>query len=546
MTIPADPSSVAAEATAITVRNLAIGYRTGSGVASAVQDASFELRRGEVLGVVGASGSGKSTLALAALGLLPRNAVRLGGEVMIGTTLPPLDRRAWRAIRGRKLAAVFQDPLASLNPTMRIEAQLRDVLQAHRLPGGLSRGQERARILDSLAEVGLPQPQRVARSYPHELSGGMRQRVQVAMALLPGPIALVADEPTSALDGSLAGQVGELFARLSRDHGMGVLLISHDIALVGQVSQHIVVMEAGRVVESGPTTEIARTPAHPVTRAMIDLAVSRFLREPASRADVRQAPLVEARGVSVSFRSTHSQPGVPGERVRAVRDVDLDIRPGEFLALVGESGSGKSTLARALIGLQGIDRGVIRHGGGEGPRSRRGRARFAQLVRQEAVASLSPRLTVSQLLEEPFTIHGVERGARRTPAALLADVGLDASLADRYPHELSGGQARRVCIARALALEPRLLIADEPTSGLDGPVAEEILALLSTLRDRSGIACVLITHDLDVARAVADRVGVMRAGEVVELGRTDQVLRTPSHPETVRLLGARLDPRPST
>ncbi|WP_203901795.1 dipeptide ABC transporter ATP-binding protein [Virgisporangium aliadipatigenens] len=496
------------------------GLTVAFGAHEAVRDVAFALRPGRVLALVGESGSGKSVTAMSILGLLPPSArvtgsVRLDGEELIGAKPARL-----RQIRGGTIGTVFQEPMSALNPVFTVGNQIAEALHAHRT---LSRAQARQRVRELLAEMDLPE--RVAGAYPHQLSGGQLQRATIAMALSCGPALLIADEPTTALDVTVQAGILDLLRDVCARTHTAVLLITHDMGVVADLADDVVVLTEGRAVERAPVHDLFATPEHGYTRALLE-AVPRLEvapREPAENAGpVDTAMAVEVTDLVVSY----------GRKVRAVDGVSLHIGHGEILGLVGESGSGKSTVARAIAGLVRPDSGAVRG---------LSRARTG-IVFQDHTSSLNPRYPVGDSIAEPLRIHGKSDKGR--VAQLLESVGLRPEHARRYPGELSGGQRQRVAIARALALDPVLLIADEPTSALDVSVQARILDLLADLQRRIGFGCLFVSHDLAVVARIADRVAVMRAGEVVEAGPTARVLGAPREPYTRRLIAASPVPDP--
>ncbi|GAB7036455.1 MULTISPECIES: ABC transporter ATP-binding protein [Catenuloplanes] len=508
------------------------GVSVAFGRVRAARDVTFALRRGRVLALVGESGSGKSVTATAALGLLPPSAtvtgsIRLSGEELVGA--PP---GVLRAVRGARIGTIFQEPMSAWNPVYTIGAQIAEAVSVHRR---LGRAALRTRVLSLLSSVGLDEPDRIAASYPHQLSGGQLQRAMIAMAISGDPDVLIADEPTTALDVTVQAGILALLRGL-RD--TAILLITHDMGVVADLADDVVVMRAGSVVESAPAERLFDAPAHDYTRALLAAVPSLTGEFPAAPA-TSAAPVVSVRDLSVVY----------DRRVRAVDGVSLDIPAGTVVGLVGESGSGKSTIGRALAGLAPVTAGTVTVGGvGLGAASRRDlravRTRIG-MVFQDPASALDPRRTVGDSVAEPIVLHSRATDARTRVAELLDAVRLDPSLAERYPHELSGGQRQRVVLARALALRPALLVADEPTSALDVSVQAGVLALLASLQREHGFACLFISHDLAVVRSIAHRVAVLHRGRVVEEGTTGKVLTAPEHPYTRRLLDAApvADPR---
>jgi peptide/nickel transport system ATP-binding protein len=537
-----------------------------------VDGVSFALQAGRVLALVGESGSGKSVTAMSALGLLPPNAtatgsIRLQGEELIGA-----DAGTLRRVRGGGIGTIFQEPMSAFNPMYRIGWQIAEAIRVHN--GRLARSELRARITELLLSVGIVDPHRIARSYPHQLSGGQLQRAMIAMAISCEPVALIADEPTTALDVTVQAGILELIRSLRDTAGTAVLLITHDMGVVADLADDVVVMRAGEVVERADVRTVFEHPQAEYTRELLD-AVPRLapLRvetagtaeeigravvgdagvgrlssagsvtavAPPAAADesTAPAPVVDVRNAVVTYAGAWGRPPL-----RAVDDVSLSIPAGMTLGLVGESGSGKSTLGRALAGLVTLSSGSVSVSGTElattSHRKLRDVRRDVGFVFQDPASSLNPRYTVGQAIAEPLRLHTKQDPAeRRTRVAnLLEAVRLPQGYGSRYPHELSGGQRQRVAIARAVALGPSLLIADEPTSALDVSVQARILELLAELRDRLGFACLFISHDLAVVQELADRVAVMRAGRLEESGPTQQVLTAPTRPYTLRLLAA--------
>ena len=498
-----------------------------------VSELTFALEPGEAVGLVGESGSGKSQTALAVMGLLPAAAAVSGSIRFAGTDLCRLGGRAMNRLRGVRLSMVFQDPSLALNPYLTVGRQLGAILHAH----GLARGGEALdRVAAALADVGLPDPGRQLAAYPHELSGGMRQRVMIAAALLGKPELLIADEPTSALDPGVQAQILKLLDRLRGRTAL--LLITHDLGVVAGHCQRTLVIQSGRLVESGATAAVFRAPAHAATRELIAAVPDPAAASPpVGDADV----LLRADALSVRYPR--------GAGPAAVREVTLAVRRGETLALVGESGSGKTSVARALCGLVAPTGGSLAFAGeplgatlAERPLDRK---RRIQLVFQDPAGSLSPGMSVAAILGEPLRVHEpglARRDLRQRVAAALAGMGLGPEYLCRYPHQLSGGQAQRTALARALVLSPELLICDEAVAALDGRVRTRILERLKAVQASTGLSMLFIAHDLAVVKQIAHRVAVMHRGRIVETGVTDAVFGTPRHPHTRALLDASPDP----
>jgi peptide/nickel transport system ATP-binding protein len=492
--------------------------------------------RGGVLGVVGESGSGKSLTALSVIGLLPWGARAKGRIALDGADLLDLGERAMCAVRGREVGMIFQEPMTALNPLMTIGDQVAETVRVHATAG---RAEARAIAAATLERVGLPPARFPLSRYPHELSGGQRQRVGIAMAIALRPKLLIADEPTTALDVTTQAAILALLRRLVDEDGMGLMLITHDLAIVAGLADRIAVMQQGRVVEAGPTPAVLGGMRHPYTRALFAASVHR----PRRVTRIGGAPLLEVDGLVREYRSAR-RPLRPSATVRAVDGVSLAVHAGESVGLVGESGCGKSTLARAVLGLEALQGGTVRIEGEAveaGERMPRALRAKMQVVFQDPYGSFNPRHRVARLVAEPFhLLDEAPVGAARRAAVekALTDVGLAASDADKFIHEFSGGQRQRIAIARALIIRPRLIVLDEAVSALDVRVRAQILDLLADLSARFGVSYLFITHDLTVVRAVTDRVLVMKAGRIVEEGATAQVFAAPRHPYTRELLAA--------
>ena len=536
----------AAAAPLLSVDGLTVAAMTYAGLKPLVQDLEFTLLPGETLAIAGESGSGKSITSLAVMGLLPKPAVRVtGGAIHFGgRDLARVSEAEMRRLRGDRIAMIFQEPMTSLNPILRIGTQLTEAICAHE---PVSPAEARTRALAALEAVRLSQPGQRLSQYPHELSGGMRQRVMIAMALALKPDLLIADEPTTALDVTVQREVLDLLRDLQRDTGTAIILITHDMGVVAEMADRVVIMQRGRKVEEAGVRKIFSAPREAYTQALL-AAVPRM---GPGRTSLPATDEVVGRldDVSVRFdikggllqRTTH--------RVHAVERVSLSIQQGETFALVGESGCGKSTIAKAMVGLVPHE-GRIEIGGVRVTDSnaalRRRLSRMVQIVFQDPMAALDPRMTVGALVAEPLLIHGEgDAASRRARAAdLFRRVGLEAEHLDRYPHEFSGGQRQRICIARALALQPRLIIADESVSALDVSVQGRVLALLDSLKREFGIACLFISHDMAVVENIADRVAVMRLGQILEQGTGAQIFSDPRHPYTRLLMAAVPTPDP--
>lgn len=498
----------------------------------AVRDLSFSLARGESVGLVGESGSGKTQTALALLGLLPGNAhvsgsAKLGGIEVLGARRAQLDN-----LRARRVAMVFQDPALALNPYVRVGQQLQRILIQHKLAGG---AQAKGRVIDMLSRVGLPDVERQYRAYPHQLSGGMRQRAMIASALIAEPDLLIADEPTTALDVTVQAQILELLEELREETAL--LLITHDLGVVAGHCERMLVLERGRLIEGGMTRDVFANPQHDHTKRLI--AAAPRLDCPDIPAPVAGEAVFAIDAASVSYE----------ERgrgfLRAVREVDLTVRSGETIAVVGESGSGKSSLVRAALGLIPMRAGRVSLCGetlsGLAQSRTMAARREVQLVFQDPVGSLNPQMRVKNIVAEPLAVHepSLPQSERfELVATVLTQVDLDSSYLERFPHELSGGQAQRVAIARALILQPKVLVCDEAVAALDGTVRKQILGVLRQAQQASGLAIIFITHDLSVVRAISHRVLVMYMGAVVELADNASIFSRARHPYTRALLDA--------
>ncbi|TJZ90156.1 ABC transporter ATP-binding protein [Paracoccus gahaiensis] len=518
------------------IDNLSVPLPKGADRPFAVQDLSLTLNRSEILCIVGETGSGKSLTALAAMGLLPKNLPRATGRIAFeGTDLLQIPEAERMHLSGRRLAMVFQEPIASLNPVYRVGDQVAEVIGLH---SDLSAAQIRQRVLDLFTEVRLPDPQALMRAYPHQLSGGQCQRVMIATALAMDPALLIADEPTTALDVTTQAQILQLMLDLRRQHGTGILFITHDFGVVAEIADRVAVMRHGQLVEIGPAAQILRDPQADYTRQLI-AAVPRLDPRPPGRSF--GAAVLAATGLTKTYH-TRTLFGA-SRRVEALSKVDISLRRGETLGLVGESGSGKSTLAQCVIRLVQPDKGdVVIDGGtftGLRGRALREARRRVQIVFQDPYTALDPRQPIGRAVAEGPLIHGLPRAEAWARALdLIAAVGLDPASAKRFPHEFSGGQRQRVCIARALAVRPDLLIADESVSALDVSVQLQVLELLAEMQQQFQFGMLFITHDLRVASRICDRIAVMRRGRIVEEQATQTLFADPKDPYTRDLLAA--------
>jgi peptide/nickel transport system ATP-binding protein len=521
------------------LKNLSIGLPKGSDRDNAVSDVSLSVAPGEIVCLVGESGSGKSVIAFSTMGLLPKSLpVRAGSRIALqGEDLVNVSEDRLRELRCTRMGMIFQEPMTALNPVMRCGDQIDEVLAEHT---DLSAAQRRAKIIEMIEQVHLPDPPRMYDSYPHQLSGGQRQRIMIAMALILNPALLIADEPTTALDVTTQAQILKLVKEMQASHGTGVLFITHDFGVVAEIADRVAVLKHGQLVEMGPTREILRSPKQPYTQMLIRSVPG---HEPPERPPAPPgAPTVLA---TESLEKTYGNPGLfgRGRVVKAVQDVRIEIRRGRTLGIVGESGSGKSTVARCIARLIDPTGGQIRLAGTDIASMPAGRLRELrrkiQIVFQDPYRSLNPRRTVGESIVEGPMNYGTSRADAWDRARRLMElVRLDPEALDRYPHQFSGGQRQRICIARALAMEPELLIADEAVSALDVSVQAQVLTLLADIRDRLDLAMLFITHDLRVAAQVCDDVAVMSKGRIVEYGPSTQVFREPQHAYTKALFEA--------
>ncbi len=530
---------------AVEIQNLDITFSTDGGDVHAVRDVSLDVRAGEVLAIVGESGSGKTVTARSILGLLPETATARGAVILAGTEVVGLSGEKLREVRGTKAAMIFQEPSTALNPVFTVGWQLAEGLRAH---GEYTKAEAKAKAIEMLGRVGIPEPERRVNDYPHQFSGGQKQRIVIAMALALNPAVILADEPTTALDVTVQAEILELLRRLRDETGTAILLITHNMGVVADLADRVAVMLNGEVVETGPVREIFAAPRHEYTRTLL-AAVPRVQlvdRPLPASADAAATPVVEAKGLVIEYPGRLGSP-----TFRAVHEIDFAIRPGEVLGLVGESGSGKTTIGRAIAGLTPVAGGSLRVLGTEmnGVREREFRKRRKDLgfVFQDPATSFNPLLTIAECVAEPLIVHGDARDAttaRDKVDELLEAVQLPKAFGDRYPHELSGGQRQRASLARALALDPKLLIADEPTSALDVSVQARVLELFGELQERFGFATLFITHDLAVVDLLAHRVVVLHRGRIAEEGPTARVLGDPHDAYTRKLIASLPVPDP--
>jgi len=556
----------------IQVRNLAVEFRTDEGIVNAVKKISFDVPRGKTVGLVGESGSGKSVTSLAVMRLIPNPPGKItGGEILLnGKDLLKLSESEMRNIRGNQISMIFQEPMTSLNPVFTCGDQIAETLMLHQK---LSKTDAMAKVHDLLTQVGIPNPAERIKSYPHELSGGQRQRVMIAMAIACEPDMLIADEPTTALDVTIQKQILDLLADLQKKYQMSILFITHDLGVIADIADEVVVMYRGDIVEKGHTEDIFLKPQHPYTKGLlacrpsleknprrlpvvsdfmtadgkekvIDVAVMKQQKQ--TRAiDVKHSELLKIQNIKKHFPLQKGMFGAVKSWVKAVDDVTLTVRKGRTLGLVGESGCGKTTLGRTILRLIEPTAGEIVYNGTDitklGREDMRAMRRKMQIIFQDPYASLNPRMTIGAALMEPMIIHGLgsSREERLEMAGeLTKKVGLDRSMLNRYPHEFSGGQRQRICIARALAVKPEFIICDESVSALDVSIQAQILNLLLDLQDEMNLTYVFISHDLAVVKFISDEVAVMYNGKVVEMNDAVGIYENPQHDYTKKLLGA--------
>ncbi|MFT3973365.1 MAG: ABC transporter ATP-binding protein [Amaricoccus sp.] len=517
------------------VRDLSVRFHTAHGTVDAVKGVSWHVDRGETLAILGESGSGKSVSSSAILDLIdcPPGEITSGQILFDGRDLLKASAAERRAINGKRIAMIFQDPLSHLNPVWSVGWQLREVMEVH----GVSRAEAAGRALDLMARVGIPEPEASLDKYPHQFSGGQRQRIMIAMALAMKPDIIIADEPTTALDVTVQAEVLRLLKALQREMGMGLVLITHDLGVVAEIADRAVVMNGGEIVEAGTPSEIYHHARHPYTRKLIAAAPGKGeMNTPVGGAE----PILRVERATKTYGT-----------FKALNQVSFQLQKGEVLAVVGESGSGKSTVAKAICRLIEPDGGRALWKGRDlfamPPRELYAMRREIQMIFQDPTQSLNPRMSIFQIISEAWVIHPEilpKPKWRARVAELLAQVGLQPEHASRYPHQFSGGQRQRIAIARALALEPELIIADEAVSALDVSIQAQVIELLANLKRQLGLAFIFIAHDLPVVRDFADHVLVMEKGRVIETGTVRDIFERPVQPYTRRLLAAGLDPDP--
>ena len=520
------------------VQGLSVTLPEGADRPFAIEEVSFAVGRGEIVCVVGESGSGKSVTAQTVMGLIPKKQLKpvAGKALLDGDDLMVKSDAQLRALRGERMAMIFQEPMTALNPVMKVGDQIAEMLEIHTSMGASARN---ARVLEVMRDVNLPDAEQMLHSYPHQLSGGQRQRIMIAMALALEPGLLIADEPTTALDVTTQAQILDLIKDIQQRHGTGVMFITHDFGVVAEIADRVVVMQHGRVVEQGEAEQVLLRPEHPYTRMLMKSVPS---LTPPERAPIKDTPIaLETHALDKTYDSSSWLS--KGRVVKAAQQVELHVHRGETLGVVGESGSGKSTVARCIVRLIDPTGGEILIDGkniaGLSPKAMRPFRRDVQIVFQDPYRSLNPRRTVGQsIVEGPMNFGIDEAQAKERARELMRVVGLQPEALERFPHQFSGGQRQRICVARALAMEPKVLIADEAVSALDVSVQAQVLELLDDVRRRFDLAMLFITHDLRVAAQICDRIMVMQRGVVVEQGITRQVYAAPSHPYTQELLAA--------
>jgi len=548
----------------LSIENLTTSFKTPDGWRAVIRDISLHVDAGETVAIVGESGSGKSVTALSTMRLLPAGKARCEGRILLqGKDLLQASEAEMRSVRGGSIGMIFQEPMTSLNPVFTIGNQLAEALVLHQ---NLSWSAAEAEALRMMERVRIPAAKTRLYEYPHKFSGGMRQRVMIAMALACRPKLLIADEPTTALDVTIQAEILHLIRELQREENMGVLMITHDMGVVAEVADRAVVMFRGDMVETGRTQDIFAAPAQVYTKSLL-ASIPRLGTMGEAKAPKRFPEVDAETGEAIDGREAKAVPAeaapilqvsdlairfdLPTGRVHAVEGVSFDLRPGETLSLVGESGCGKSTTGRAIIRLNNPTAGVIKVEGRDvlqaGGRDMRAVRRTAQMIFQDPFASLNPRITIGSAIAEPMLAHGLmgKREAKARVVELLDQVGLSAAMAERFPHEFSGGQRQRVSIARALALDPKLIVADEAVSALDVSVKAQVCNLLLDLQEKRGLSYLFISHDMAVVERMSHRVTVMYLGEIVEIGPRAAIFDNPQHPYTQRLIAAVPIPDPS-
>lgn len=510
----------------LNVEKLSIGFINGKNVTKVVDEISFSLEEGEIVGIVGESGSGKSVTALSIIGLLASEGRVLSGDIIYnGKKIDQLSEREFRKLRGDEIAMVFQEPMTSLNPVLTIGNQLEEMLLLHSKQTKEEREQN---ILEMLQEVGLHQGEALLTKYPHELSGGMRQRVMIAMAMLLNPKLLIADEPTTALDVTIQAKILTLLKKLNKKHGTTILLISHNLSVIKNICSRAIVMHQGIIEEIGTMQELFETPKKDYTKHLLQ-AVSQEVKPYKVNKEILNSNIVSVKELQVFYNKKKESLFGKTNRIEVVKKISFEMKRGEILGIVGESGSGKSTLAKAIVGLQDYTKGIIKV-----------ETKNPQMVFQDPYSSLNPSKKIGWLLEEPLRFHKKlsEADRKELVSQMLEKVGLSSEYATRYPSELSGGQRQRVAIAMAIILKQELIVLDEPVSALDVTVQAQILELLVKLQSEYRLSYLFISHDMSVIRKLCDRVLVMYQGEIVELGETEEIFNQPKHEYTKKLIDA--------
>ncbi|WP_174803373.1 ABC transporter ATP-binding protein [Martelella limonii] len=552
--------------TVLSVRNLTTAFSTADGWRNVVDGVSFDVDAGETVAVVGESGSGKSVTALSVMGLLPKRKARVTGEIHFrGRDLLKLSEEEMQNVRGNEVAMIFQEPMTSLNPVMSVGAQIAEPLRRHR---GLPKAEARREAIRLMDRVRIPAAAKRASEYPHEMSGGMLQRVMIATALACAPKLLIADEPTTALDVTIQAQILELIKELQDEDHMAVMFITHDMGVVAEIAEKTVVMYRSKMLETGATEDVFARPKTDYTRDLLaaaprlgdlgDSPVPRpypgrdgILAEPVDTVDHAGAPVLEVKNLCARFDLRKGVLGRVHARVHAVENVSFSLKKGETLALVGESGCGKSTTGRAILRLtKPVSGTVTLHGQDVSHLSRKGLLKLRQsmqMIFQDPFSSLNPRMRIGEAIAEPMLAHGLTTPAeaRTKVASLLEQVGLSPDMATRWPHEFSGGQRQRIAIARALGLDPKLIIADESVSALDVTIKAQVVNLMMRLQQELGLSYLFISHDMAVVERISHRVAVMLLGEIVEIGPRAEIFANPAHPYTRRLLSAVPEPDPA-
>ncbi len=551
------------------IKDLTVDFHTDDSSVRAVNDVSFSIPKGKTIGLVGESGSGKSVTSLCTMGLLASPPGKIsGGQILFeGKNLLDLPESEMRKIRGNRISMIFQEPMTSLNPVFTVGYQIVEALQLHQKMG---KKQAWEKATDLLNEVGIPDPKKRVKAYPHEMSGGQRQRVMIAMAIACEPDLLIADEPTTALDVTIQKQILELLERLQGQYGMSMLFITHDLGVIGDIADEVIVMYKGNLVEKGHAEQIFRSPQHPYTKGLLACrpsldknynrlaTVSDFMDEkgveipfdesklgirPDRPLDSEEKALLEIKNIKKYYPLKSGWFGGGKEFVKAVDDVSLSVYKGRTLGLVGESGCGKTTLGRTVLRLIEPTDGKIIYDGtdvtGLDKTAMRKMRRKLQIIFQDPYASLNPRMTIGSAIVEPMTIHGLGANKKERmdkAAALMERVGLETKFLNRYPHEFSGGQRQRICIARALAVEPEFIICDESVSALDVSIQAQILNLLLDLQEEMGLTYIFISHDLAVVKFISDELAVMNNGQIVEMAKASDIYSNPQNDYTKRLL----------